>query len=101
MSCVWKGKRESAYFEKLDENERAVGMLNPLRDKNEGGMSIRGARSEDTCDHGLSKTPVLHRPQKKCHFAGFFAHIYEWKHLYLSIFLVQHFATLPQLQLHF
>ena len=44
--------------------------------------------------------PVLHRPQKKCHFADFFAQIYDWKHLYLCIFLV-HSVVLPQLQLPF
>ena len=34
-------------------------------------------------------------------FRRFFAQIYDWKHLYLCIFLVRHSVALPQLQLHF
>ena len=40
-------------------------------------------------------------PTKKTSFRRFFAQIYDWKHLYLCIFLVRHSVALPQLQLHF
>ena len=38
---------------------------------------------------------------KKMSFRRCFAQIYDWKHLYLCIFLVRHSVTLPQLQPHF
>ena len=43
---------KKVYVAKFDENPRAVGILNPLADKNEGGMFIPGGRREDTCDRG-------------------------------------------------
>ena len=38
---------------------------------------------------------ALHHPQKKTFFCRFFAQIYDWKHLYLCIFLVRHSVILP------
>ena len=43
----------------VDENRRAVGMLNPMRDKIEG--TYRGGR-DDTCDHGLSRRSLRVKP---------------------------------------
>ena len=43
-------ERESAA---LDENRRAEGLLNPMRDKH--GRQEPGGR-DDTCDHGLSRS---------------------------------------------
>ena len=37
---------------------------------------------------------------KKMSFRRFFAQIYDWRHLYLCIFLARHPVTLPQLQPH-
>ena len=38
----------------INENRRAVGMLNPMRDENESTYR-GGGRRDDTRDHGLSK----------------------------------------------
>ena len=43
-------ERELATF---DENRRAVGMLNPMHDKNEG--TAPGGIGDDTSDYGLQK----------------------------------------------
>ena len=37
----------------LDENRRAVGMLNPMHDKKR--RHVPGGRGDDICDHGLSR----------------------------------------------
>ena len=47
-------KSELATF---DENRRAVGMLNPMRDK-KNESTCGGGRRDDTCDHGLSIRPL-------------------------------------------
>ena len=44
-----------------DENRRAVEMLNPMRDKNEGTY-IPGGRRDDTCDHVLSTRSLRVKP---------------------------------------
>ena len=36
------------------KNRRAVGLLNPMRDKNR--RQELGGRRDDTCDHGLSRS---------------------------------------------
>ena len=49
------GKRELAIRRTLDENRRAVGLLNPTRDKS--WRQEQGRRRVDTsCDHGLSRS---------------------------------------------
>ena len=51
-------ERELATF---DENRRAVGMMNPMRDKNEG--TYRGGEgTTPTCDHGLSRRSLRVKP---------------------------------------
>ena len=51
-------KREFATF---DENQPAVGMLNSVRDTNEG--KYRGGRRDATCDRGLSgRRPLRIKP---------------------------------------
>ena len=62
FSCIkvdeWKAReRELVTF---GENRRAVGVLNAMRDKNEG--TYRGGRRDDTCDHGLSRRPLRAKP---------------------------------------
>ena len=48
------GKRESVSLQHLMKNRRAVGFLNPMRDKN--GRQGSGGRRGDTCDRGLSRS---------------------------------------------
>ena len=43
-------------FASIDANRRAVGMLNPSRDKKEGTFIPKG-RGDDACEHGLSRRP--------------------------------------------
>ena len=48
------------------KNRRAVGLLNPMRDKN--GRQEPGGKRDDTCDHGLSrswKVKALEKKEKK------------------------------------
>ena len=45
------GKREERELATLDENRRAVGILNPVRDK-KGRHVPGGGEREDTCDRG-------------------------------------------------
>ena len=52
------------------------------------------------CNTGDDPTCVA-PPTKKTSFRRFFAQIYDWKHLCLCIFLLQHSVALPQLELHF
>ena len=55
IKTLINGKRESE-LATFDENRRAVGLLNPMRDKNIK-MKARagGGERDDTCDHGLSR----------------------------------------------
>ena len=46
---------------KIVANRRAVGTLNPLRDKMEG-IIYRGGGRDDTCGHGLSRRPPRVKP---------------------------------------
>ena len=48
------GKRESMSKNYSMKNRRAVGLLDPMRDKIVG--KIRGERRDDTRDHGLSRS---------------------------------------------
>ena len=41
-------------------DERAVGKLNPVRDRKEG--TSRGGRRDDSCDHGLPRRPLRVKP---------------------------------------
>ena len=45
------GKRESVSQQHSMKNRRAVGVLNPMRNKN--GRQEPGGRRDDTCDHGF------------------------------------------------
>ena len=45
------------------KNRRAVGLLNPMRDKN--GRQQSGGRRDDTCDHGLSRSWEVKVCEKK------------------------------------
>lgn len=47
------GKREERELAKIDANRRAVGTLNPARDKKIKACLYRGGRRDDTCDLGL------------------------------------------------
>ena len=47
------GKRESVSSQHSMKNRRAVGLLNPMRDKNRRQES---GRRDDICDHGLSRS---------------------------------------------
>ena len=48
------GKRESVSKQHSMKNRRAVGLLSPMRDKN--CRQEPGGRTDDTCDHGLSRS---------------------------------------------
>ena len=50
-------ERELAIF---DENPRAVGILNAMRDKNK--RYVPGWRGVDTCGHGLSRSSLSVKP---------------------------------------
>ena len=56
------GKRESVSYLAgiFDENRRAVGMLNPIRDKKQ--RHVTGGRRVATCDHGLSRSSLRVKP---------------------------------------
>ena len=45
---------------KIDKNGRAEGMVNPVRDSDEGRYIQEGGtgRHEDTCGRGLSRRPL-------------------------------------------
>ena len=51
------GEREVAIF---DENRRAIGMLKPMRDENEG--HVPGGTRDDFCNHGLPRRSLRVKP---------------------------------------
>ena len=51
MDAQKAGERE---LEKYDETRRSLGMLGPLRDKNE--VTSLGGGRDNTCDRGLSRS---------------------------------------------
>ena len=55
------GKRESVSWQYSMKIRRAVGMLNPIHDKNEGTY-VPGGKRDDTCDHDLSSTSLSVKP---------------------------------------
>ena len=68
----------------MRRHEKAHKEPNRQIGKQTGGFTETGVRGGgDNAHHA----PVMHRPQKKCHFADFWHKIYDWKHLYLCIFL--------------
>ena len=63
FSCIkidWQKARERE-LATFDENRRAVGMLNPVRDRNQ---SAGPGRRDDTSDHGLSRRSLEVKPPK-------------------------------------
>ena len=57
------GKRESVSMQHSMKNRRAVGLLNPMRDKNLSREP--GGRRDDTRDHGLSRSWKVEVSSKK------------------------------------
>ena len=64
FSCIKIDQRKAQERElaTFDENRRAVGMLNPMRDNNEGTPDVPGRRRDGSCDHGLSRRSLRVKP---------------------------------------
>ena len=57
------GKRENVSSQHSMKNRQAVGVLNPIRDKK--WSQEAGARRDDPCDHGLSRSWKIEVYEKK------------------------------------